>query len=129
LYRQIQNKAAFDKLSEGALKFAPTYKYDVGTNTYDTSEKMRTPAWCDRILYRGDNINQIDYRRHEMLTSDHKPVTSFLYIKYKQVNPSLKQLVQQDIYRMLDRAVNESQPTAMLDHDELDFGQVSTFEI
>ncbi|PRP81515.1 inositol 5-phosphatase 4 [Planoprotostelium fungivorum] len=124
LWRQIENKAAFDKLSEGPLRFAPTYKYDVGTNTYDTSEKMRTPAWCDRILYRGDNINQIDYRRHELLTSDHKPVTSFLYIKYKQVNPSLKQWVQQDIYRMLDRAVNESQPTAMLDQDELDFGQV-----
>ena len=41
--------------------------------TYDTSEKMRIPAWTDRILYRGDALNLQAYSRAELKGSDHKP--------------------------------------------------------
>ncbi|XP_037322734.2 synaptojanin-1 isoform X10 [Pungitius pungitius] len=45
---------------EGKLDFAPTYKYDLFSEDYDTSEKCRTPAWTDRILWkrRKWNFNQ-----------------------------------------------------------------------
>lgn len=45
--------APFSGYSEGPLNFRPTYKFDSGTDTYDTSTKQRVPAWTDRILYSG----------------------------------------------------------------------------
>lgn len=36
---------AFIGYQEASLTFRPTYKYDLGTSNYDTSEKMRIPAW------------------------------------------------------------------------------------
>uniref|UniRef100_A0A673HXK5 Synaptojanin-1 n=1 Tax=Sinocyclocheilus rhinocerous TaxID=307959 RepID=A0A673HXK5_9TELE len=40
---------------EGKLDFAPTYKYDLFSEDYDTSEKCRTPAWTDRVLWKRGN--------------------------------------------------------------------------
>lgn len=42
----------FKGFIEGKLDFAPTYKYDLFSEDYDTSEKCRTPAWTDRILWK-----------------------------------------------------------------------------
>jgi hypothetical protein len=76
---------AFDELP---IAFAPTYKYDVGTDNYDSSEKKRSPAWCDRLLYRGaaERIKQLDYRRHEVRVSDHRPVSGRFRFKVKRVD-------------------------------------------
>lgn len=75
---------------ESPITFPPTYKYDVGTDNYDTSEKRRSPAWCDRILYRGgpqNRIRQLEYRRHEVRVSDHRPVTGKFVLTVKSVSP------------------------------------------
>lgn len=42
----------FRGFNEGEIAFAPTYKYDLFSEDYDTSEKMRIPAWTDRVLWR-----------------------------------------------------------------------------
>lgn len=75
---------AFEELP---ITFAPTYKYDVGTDNYDTSDKKRSPAWCDRLLFRGrGRIEQLDYRRHEVRVSDHRPVTGNFRLWVKRVD-------------------------------------------
>jgi hypothetical protein len=54
LMQQMKLRKSFhDGWKEGPIRFLPTYKYDVGTVAiFDSSEKKRSPSWCDRILYR-----------------------------------------------------------------------------
>ena len=39
---------AFHGYEEGPILFRPTYRYNFGTDVYDTSEKMRIPAWTGK---------------------------------------------------------------------------------
>jgi endonuclease/exonuclease/phosphatase family protein len=68
------------------ITFAPTYKFDVGTDNYDSSEKQRAPAWCDRVLFRGRGVKAERYRSWERpKTSDHRPVTLNLKIRVRSI--------------------------------------------
>uniref|UniRef100_A0A0D3GED6 Inositol polyphosphate-related phosphatase domain-containing protein n=1 Tax=Oryza barthii TaxID=65489 RepID=A0A0D3GED6_9ORYZ len=65
--------------NEGKICFAPTYKYTHNSDAYagetaKSKKKRRTPAWCDRILWQGDGIEQLQYLRGESRFSDHRPV-------------------------------------------------------
>lgn len=75
---QLQNEMRLGRIfkgyQEGPVTFLPTYKYDVGTQLYDTSEKARIPGWTDRIVYKGNDLKLLQYTRAELLTSDHRPV-------------------------------------------------------
>lgn len=54
--REMAAGRVFKGLREGALTFRPTYKFDKASANpfgYDTSEKRRIPAWCDRVFFRG----------------------------------------------------------------------------
>ncbi|XP_049546823.1 inositol polyphosphate 5-phosphatase E [Anopheles darlingi] len=44
--------AAFRGFREARITFPPTYKYDPGTQRFDSSSKQRAPAYTDRILYK-----------------------------------------------------------------------------
>ncbi|KAI8614175.1 Endonuclease/exonuclease/phosphatase [Chytriomyces sp. MP71] len=72
--------------SEGPIRFAPTFKYDINSNNYDTSDKKRVPAWCDRILWKGRSISQVSYERNESTMSDHRPISSLFTVRVKHVN-------------------------------------------
>ncbi|CAL5214452.1 unnamed protein product [Lathyrus oleraceus] len=69
----------FSGFKEGRIVFAPTYKYSQNSDSYagetvKSKKKRRTPAWCDRILWRGSRIDQVSYIRGESRFSDHRPV-------------------------------------------------------
>jgi hypothetical protein len=91
------------RFSEGELKFDPTYKYDATSNDYDTSQKKRIPAWCDRILFEksqkcmAGSIDLLEYGRKENNFSDHRPVYAIFdarvcsidFVKKKEIEDNL----------------------------------------
>lgn len=89
---------AFENFEEGALTFDPTYKYDNGTQTYDTSEKARAPAWTDRILYRGKRILMREYSRGESLISDHRPVRAVFELETVIIDRERQDELQKELY-------------------------------
>uniref|UniRef100_A0A1B0AR19 phosphoinositide 5-phosphatase n=1 Tax=Glossina palpalis gambiensis TaxID=67801 RepID=A0A1B0AR19_9MUSC len=93
----LADGAAFRGFMEANITFPPTYKYDPGTQHFDTSSKQRAPAYTDRILYKYRQSQGLTLRRQSILpgmtspsqphvqcllydsvpsiiTSDHKPV-------------------------------------------------------
>ena len=128
---------AFVGWTEAPVAFAPTYKYRPGTHTYsgagDADEehetaaggdggarpavsqkeekKKRTPAWCDRVLWRGRDVTQTSYGATRALThSDHKPVFSSFIVTARRLCPQKLQTVLQETRRELDAAEMASQP-------------------
>ena len=119
--------AAFVGYEEAPITFAPTYKYDPGTDVYDTSEKRRPPAYCDRVLWRGPKKHAActTYGRHELRAADHRPVSAALALSVAVPNEERRQEVHREIVRTLDAWENASIPTAALDTNDLQFGSVS----
>ncbi|RXM94245.1 Phosphatidylinositol 4,5-bisphosphate 5-phosphatase A [Acipenser ruthenus] len=127
-----ESETVLEGFHEGPLKFPPTYKFDVGTNTYDTSAKKRKPAWTDRILWKikpfesavpsrtpplkrssvaqltsGVTVTQHSYRSHmEYLTSDHKPVSAIFTLRFPyKVDLPLVQFFVEDEWTKVSDAI------------------------
>jgi len=103
--------AAFSGYVEGPILFRPTYRYDVGTDNYDTSEKMRIPAWTDRILYRGNKLELSVYSRAELKGSDHRPV----YAAFRATVCVIDHTKKAVIGRLLAESVASTPPGEPLD--------------
>ncbi|GAX73188.1 hypothetical protein CEUSTIGMA_g641.t1 [Chlamydomonas eustigma] len=116
LNRERAANRVFKGWKEGDITFLPTFKFKVGSHTYlgdrekteastasalqseegaeedgeaGEVQKRRTPAWCDRILFRSSSthhqhLTQLSYSRGELVISDHKPVMSMFSLKAKQ---------------------------------------------
>ncbi|XP_019639348.1 PREDICTED: synaptojanin-1-like [Branchiostoma belcheri] len=108
-----QQGEAFKGFQEGQTNFAPTYKYDLFSDDYDTSEKCRCPAWTDRVLWRRrrmprtktegveppplDHGTLLHYGRAEIKTSDHRPVVGIIEVQVLKVDEAKRQEVYKEV--------------------------------
>ncbi|KAL2072745.1 hypothetical protein VTL71DRAFT_12088 [Oculimacula yallundae] len=88
----------FPYYSEARITFNPTYKYDLGNDNYDTSEKARIPAWTDRILRKGSNLRQINYNTASLRFSDHRPVYATFQCTVSIVDEDRREALSREIY-------------------------------
>ncbi|XP_036347389.1 inositol polyphosphate 5-phosphatase E-like [Rhagoletis pomonella] len=120
----LADGAAFRGFMEANITFPPTYKYDPGTQHFDTSSKQRAPAYTDRILYKYRQSQGLGMRRSStftpgapsyqphvqcllydsvpsITTSDHKPVWALFRTQIRAGTDSLPLaagLFNRDIY-------------------------------
>ncbi|XP_071921675.1 type II inositol polyphosphate 5-phosphatase 15-like [Coffea arabica] len=98
----------FQGMREAVIKFPPTYKFErhqAGLSGYDSGEKKRVPAWCDRIMYRDSRSapvspcslecpvvsSVLQYEAcMDVTDSDHKPVRCIFSVEIARVDESLR---------------------------------------
>ncbi len=61
-------------------------------------EKGRIPAWCDRVVRKGDNLKQINYTTAPLRFSDHRPVYATFRCTISAIDEDLKENLSQEIY-------------------------------
>ncbi|XP_078442471.1 type II inositol polyphosphate 5-phosphatase 15-like [Wolffia australiana] len=108
LRAEMRQGKVFQGMREGPIKFPPTYKFErhqAGLSGYDSSEKKRIPAWCDRILFRDSrsvsasvcslecpivsSISLYDACM-DVTDSDHKPVRCILNVDIARVDEVIR---------------------------------------
>lgn len=129
----------FQVFHEGTLDFLPTYKFDAGTNRYDTSEKRRAPAWTDRVLWRKpratlgpdaktahhSDIQLSSYDScMDMMMSDHKPVNAILRLKARKINVAKQANCKANIVKSITENPEERGPDARISNSFVEFGDV-----
>ncbi|CAM8942531.1 unnamed protein product [Rhodiola kirilowii] len=98
----------FQGMREAIIKFPPTYKFErhqPGLAGYDSGEKKRIPAWCDRVLYRDSRTVSTSECSLEcpvvsavaqyeacmdVTDSDHKPVRCIFCVDIARVDESIR---------------------------------------
>ncbi|CAH8636355.1 unnamed protein product [Schistosoma rodhaini] len=82
LSKELNSRKIFQGFREHKITFPPTYKFDINCQTYDSSEKYRIPAYCDRIIWFGRGCTPIVYRSHpNYVCSDHKPISGYFLVE------------------------------------------------
>ncbi|GAB0096797.1 Synaptojanin-1 [Sergentomyia squamirostris] len=110
LRKQQEAGNVFNEFLEGEITFPPTYKYDLFSDDYDTSEKARAPAWTDRVLWKRRKPHQdadkspdwsnghlVHYGRSELKQSDHRPVIAIIDIEVAEIDVDCRQRVFQEV--------------------------------
>ncbi|XP_052126016.1 synaptojanin-1 [Frankliniella occidentalis] len=112
---QQEQGNVFKGFTEGEVTFPPTYKYDLFSEDFDTSEKCRAPAWTDRVLWKrrkqqpeteicGSDWNPgrlVHYGRAELKQSDHRPVIAIVDVDVYRVDDERRKQVFMEVIQDL----------------------------
>jgi endonuclease/exonuclease/phosphatase family metal-dependent hydrolase len=128
---QMTHGQVFPFYSEAPITFPPTYKFDPGSDEYDTSEKSRVPAWTDRVLRKGDNLRQINYNIAPLRFSDHRPVYATFSCTISVVDERSRESLQAQLYSQRKHTTASAfsagnRFSTTISDDEPDFIAVST---
>ncbi|NXY87852.1 INP5E phosphatase, partial [Alcedo cyanopectus] len=87
LTSEMSRGSIFKGFQEADIRFRPSYKFDIGKDSYDTTSKQRTPSYTDRVVYRSryrDDIHAVKYSSCPGIkTSDHRPVFALFRVKVR----------------------------------------------
>lgn len=81
-------------------------------------EKARIPAWCDRVLRKGDILKQINYTTAPLRFSDHRPVYATFECTISDIDEPRKESLSREIYAK--RRADIGDTTANARDDEID---------
>ncbi|XP_072908418.1 phosphatidylinositol polyphosphate 5-phosphatase type IV isoform X1 [Hemitrygon akajei] len=87
LTKKLQEGSVFKGFREAEINFPPTYKFDIGSDVYDSSAKKRTPSYTDRIICKSRQKGDILVVKYgccnSIKTSDHRPVYCFYQVRIR----------------------------------------------
>ncbi|XP_051040850.1 phosphatidylinositol polyphosphate 5-phosphatase type IV isoform X2 [Phodopus roborovskii] len=87
LTREMKKGSIFRGFEEAEIHFLPSYKFDIGKDTYDSTSKQRTPSYTDRVLYKSRHKGDICPMKYSscpgIKTSDHRPVYGLFRVKVR----------------------------------------------
>ncbi|ETN38944.1 uncharacterized protein HMPREF1541_06986 [Cyphellophora europaea CBS 101466] len=134
----------FDFYREGKVDFLPTYKYDIGKDDFDSSEKARIPAWTDRILYKVNHRHSMSGGQGEELgtkvrldrydsvqhirISDHRPVFATFEIGVRVIDETKKDALTHKLYMKRAREVKAAMHAEDYEDDSSDIDDVVGYE-
>ena len=110
LIQEQSSGNVFQGFREGKIQFGPTYKYDLFSDDYDTSEKCRAPAYTDRVLFTrrrpGGELPAdwsqgeiVWYNRAELRQSDHRPVLAVFDVAVRRLRPGDRERTVREVLR------------------------------
>ncbi|WCJ38927.1 Type II inositol polyphosphate 5-phosphatase 15 [Euphorbia peplus] len=140
LRAEMEAGNVFQGMREAVIRFPPTYKFDKhqpGLAGYDSGEKRRVPAWCDRILYRDSRsarvsecsldcpvvseILQYDACM-DVTDSDHKPVRCIFSVDIARIDESVRRQEFGDIMNSNEESIIGEDGQASDHHPRGSFG-------
>ena len=105
------------EMCETIIKFSPTYKYYIGSTSYDTTKRI--PSWCDRIFYKKySKTIPLAYNKCLLTISDHQPIYGVYKIRTEIINKEERQ-------NILNQIIKEKQNNLKKEKKKIDEKEIN----